>query len=180
MDTPNTPQDMPSAPNMGPVEQEHHMNPNKIIIPILLALVVILAGYFVLRGGDKAEFPGESEVIYTVLDNPAISKIPVGFPTDVPVEEQNIKESYKVNYFEEGVTQYTVAFNTEMSRGDLWKLYTDMFLAAGYTQDADKTSEGKGVLTGWRSGNKLNVAMSDYDGMQYVTINFIERQVSGE
>ena len=167
-----------NMPNMG--SEENHMNPNKIIIPILLVLVVILAGYFVLRGGDKAEFPGKSEVIYTELNNPAVSKIPVGFPIDIPVEEQNIKESYKVNYLDVGVTQYTVAFNTELSKEEIRKLYSDMFLAVGYTQDSEKAGKNENVLTGWRSGNKLNVAISDYDGMQYVTINFIERQVSEE
>lgn len=159
------------------------MNPNKVITTVVIVIIVILAGYFIFRSdGVKREpgLTGKSEVIYTELDNPAVSKIPAGFPTAVPVEEQNIKESYKINYLDEGITQYTLAFNTEMSREELWKLYSDMFLAAGYTQDTEKTSEEKGVLTGWRSGNKLNITLSDYDSQQYVTINFIERQVSGE
>jgi hypothetical protein len=169
----DTSQDMQ---NMG--AEEHHMNPNRVIVSILLVLIIVIAGYFIFWGGEKPAFSGKSEVTYTELNDPAVSKIPVGFPTTVPVEEQNIKESYKVNYLDAGMMQYVVGFNTEMSKEDIWKLYTDTFTAVGYATNDENMNEGKGTLTGYRDGNKLNIAISSYDSGSYVTINFIQRQVS--
>lgn len=160
-----------------------HSN-KRLIVSLVVVIAILIVGYMFFWKGDglyrEPGLKGESEVIYTDLNSETVSKIPAGFPVAVPVEEQNIKESYKINYFDEGITQYTLAFNTDLSEEEIWKLYSDMFLAVGYTQDSDKTSEDKGVLTGWRSGNKLNVTISQYDNQRYVTINFIERQVSVE
>ena len=156
------------------------MNPNKVIISVLIALVVILLGYFILKGGNTANTPANSEIIYTDLTSTEISKIPVGFPLNIPVEEQNIKESYKTNYFEEGVTQYTVAFNTSLTKEEVWKMYSDTFTASGYATNEENMNEEKGVLTGYRSGNKLNIAITPYAEGRYVTINYIERQRSAE
>jgi len=156
----------------------------RVIVSLVVVVAILIVGYMLFwAGSDVYREPGlkgESEVIYTDLNSETVSKIPAGFPTAVPVEEQNIKESYKINYFDEGITQYTLAFNTDLGQEEIWKLYSDMFLAVGYTQDSDKTSEDKGVLTGWRSGNKLHITISKYDSQRYVTINFIERQVSVE
>lgn len=166
---------------VGAPQPEGSQKETKLIVSLVIIIVVLVAGYFLLksnlgtkRGGETA---GKTETIYTDLAN-SVTKIPAGFPSNIPVEEENVKESYKINYFDEGVTQYTIGFNSNLSFDEIWKTYSDLFLAIGYTPDMEKTSKDKGIMTGYRDGNKLNVAISDYDGGHYVTINFIQRQVS--
>lgn len=173
METPQDMQNVPNVPNAG--MEEHHMNPNKVIIPVLLALVVILAGYFVLRSNNGVgELYPNGVVTQTDLET-SLTKIPTGFPDSIPVQGENVKESYKVDYEAEKVTQYTVAFSSELTQEEVWKTYADLFLSLGYASGEGDIDEGKGVMKGYRDGNKLNIAVSPYDTGSYVTINFIER-----
>ena len=178
----NTQMNAPMGVPQGVPQTDGVQKETKLIISIIVVAIVLVAGYFLLKSNTEvkkeAGLTGKSEIIYTDLTSTLLSKIPAGFPTNIPVEESGIKESYKINYFDEGVTQYTIGFSSALNNDEIWKIYSDLFLASGFALDTEKTSEDKGVITGFRDGNKLNIAVSDYDGGYYVTINFIQRQVS--
>ena len=154
---------------------EPEMNPNKIIIPILVAVVVILAGYFVFSGSssDPEQVMKGGEVTYTDLEN-SQTKLPADFPINIPIEAQNVKESYKVDYAQEEITQYTIAFTSKLDREVVWKAYSDIFLALGYAFLQTPDEEKNYVMKGFRDGNKLNIAVSPYDSGSHVTINYIQ------
>ena len=180
----NTQMNTPMGAPQGMPQTDGTQKETKLIISVIVVAVVLVAGYFLLKSNmgvqKETGLTGKSEVIYTDLTAVSLSKIPTGFPTNIPVEEGGVKESYKINYFDEGVTQYTIGFSSALSSDEIWKIYSDLFLASGFALDTEKTSKDKGVMTGFRDGNKLNIAISDYNSGQYVTINFIQRQVSVE
>lgn len=148
---------------------------HKAIIPIILAIVVIIAGYLIFKymNTPHTNMPA-GQVTYTDLKT-SVTKIPEGFPTNIPVEAQNVKDSYKVAVKDSSTTQYTVSFTSSLDKAALWKTYSDLFTSLGYAVDAGKTSQDSGVMEGFRSGNKLNISIKPYGSEQYVTINYIAR-----
>ena len=161
-------------------EPQTGSNKNHIVLYLVLILAVVLVGYFLLMVGIDGT-PRSSdrvEVAHADLSSDSAVRIPLGFPSNIPLEEQNIKESYSVNYLDEGVTQFTVAYNSDFSREEILKIYSDFFLASGYTSGDGDRDESKGTIRGWRSGNKLSIAVSPYGEGSYVAINYIRRQES--
>lgn len=101
--------------------------------------------------------------------------VPLGFPESIPVESNNITESVRVAYKEQGVTQYTVSYTSMKSRESLWDLYSGYMGKAGFTVDKTTSSKSLGQLSGNKGNDTLSVAISDHGGVALVQLNYLER-----
>ncbi|MHB1330484.1 MAG: hypothetical protein ACYCY6_00740 [Minisyncoccota bacterium] len=168
---------------------------NKAKIISVLILVILAAGAFVYmsnymgkseRSGEEGDGNTEQEissgssetvqVTETNITQGGISKLPSGFPSSIPVETINVKESYRVDYTDKGVTQYTVSYASMRTSGELWAVYYDFMNEEGYLIDEDVTSESLGQVTGFFNNDSLSVVISNQDGRSLVQMNLLVRK----
>jgi hypothetical protein len=103
------------------------------------------------------------------------SKLPAGFPRDIPVEQSNITESYRAVYTEHGVTQYTVSYTSNKSRDALWDLYNSYFKSVGYTVEQG-SSKTQGQISANKGSDTISVVLSARGGVSLAQISLLDRQ----
>jgi hypothetical protein len=152
---------------------------------LLIAAIITAAGivYFSRPGAETGEMqtPADSEsevevrVSKTDITQNGVSKLPSGFPKDIPVEVANITESYRATYSEKGITQYTVSYTSQESRDSLWDLYNNYLKTAGYTVDTRASSKSQGQITGVKNNDTLSTVISSRGNVTFVQINLLDR-----
>lgn len=161
-----------------------------ILVFLLLVLSVLVLTYLYKRGSDyppantennspqgEVEGSGEKvEVTQTNITGGGTSKLPEGFPAGIPVETINIKESYKVDYNDRGVTQYTISYSSMKSIDDVWTIYFDFMNKERYMIDMDATSRSSGQITGFLGNDSLSIVISAQNGGTLVQMNLLARQ----
>lgn len=153
-------------------------NKRTIILLIILAVVVIFGGYFWYT---KATFKPAP-----VQTNPNVDQNPVkveqaqggmtksligGFPSNIPVEAANIFESYKADYTDHGVTQYTVSYRSDKTVSALWDTYNGFMTAEKYV--ISTSDKSKGTLFGKKSDTSLLVTITTSGKQSVVKLNYI-------
>lgn len=160
-------------------------NSARVIIPALLALLLLVGGYFWFTARDGADaIPDDiqytpSEGVETEMINlnqASGARLPAGFPEWLGVELPNLKESYKQTYHEQGVTLYTASFTSEKSVALLWDDYRRYLGDQEYVVDPGASDRSKGALRGTKGNNEVVVVISSRDGGSYVQLNYIERK----
>lgn len=157
----------------------------KLIFSIFFALVIILVGYLLLKPGNLSRNKvselayagaGEVEVVHADLSDATLLKAPEGFPEYLPIESQNVTESYKVVFKDHNLTQYTVSFSSMNSRETLWSVYADIMVAQGYEIDESVTKSEQGSMRGFRTDRDLNITINSSGEGSFVTINYVEEK----
>ena len=154
-------------------------------VSILVGVVVVIgvAWYFLMpvpaatpvKVKQVNSGVAEVEVTKTDIAQNGISKLPVGFPKDIPVEVPNISESYRAVYASRGVTQYTVSYTSLKTREALWTTYSDFMNSAGYAVDKENSSKSLGQITGTKDNDTLSVVLSTHGGLSLAQLNFLDR-----
>lgn len=118
---------------------------------------------------------GDIVVTKTDLTQSGGSRLPEGFPGNIPVEVATITEGYKAFYKNLNATQYTVSYTSKKSRDDLWTLYSNFMDTGGYTLDKTATSKSLGQLSGTHTGDNLMVIISVRSGLSFVQMSYTDR-----
>lgn len=158
-----------------------------VSVLIGIAVVVGVAWYFVSPASspspsgvesakDMGVVTGTVEVVKTSIAETGGSKLPVGFPKEIPVEASNISESYRAVYASKGVTQYTVSYTSLEKREELWMLYSDFMQSTDYEVDTNVSSKSLGQITGTKNNDTLSAVVSVHGGLSLVQLNFLDRQ----
>lgn len=116
------------------------------------------------------------KVTETNITGGGASKLPDGFPPTIPVETINVKESYKVDYTDKEVTQYTVSYVSIKDSDELWTIYNDFMAKERYMIDTETTSRNLGQITGFSGNDSLSVVISTQKGSSLVQMNLLVRQ----
>ncbi|MBX4198871.1 hypothetical protein KW800_01180 [Candidatus Parcubacteria bacterium] len=159
----------------------------KLLATLVLLLLMFIGAWLYLREGDKttvvqtAVIGGETtetkvEVTKTDITQNGLSSLPVGFPSDIPVEVSNITESYRAAYQGKGLVQYTVSYTSEKSRESLWNSYSEFMNKSGYTIDKGSSSKSLGQIYGVKGIDSLSIIISVRGGLSLVQINLLDRQ----
>lgn len=167
------------------------MNPNIKFLSLLVLVVVALGlgWYFVSNrvpapiddvGGEVVKDENTKEINGVLVTEASLadtgSKLPAGFPRDIPVEQINVTESYRAVYEERGATQYTVSYTSNKSRDALWDTYNSYLKSAGYSIDTTSTSKSQGQIMGSRENDTLFIIISARSGLTLVQINLLDRE----
>lgn len=148
----------------------------------LVAIIAVGAWFFLREARPEASAPiaapvTEDKNIEVTETKPAETgrSVPLGFPESIPVETNNITESLRVAYKEQGVTQYTVSYTSVKSRESLWDSYSSYMNKAGFAVDKASSSKSLGQLSGTKGSDTLSIVVSDHGDVTLVQINYLER-----
>jgi signal transduction protein with GAF and PtsI domain len=156
----------------------------KLLLVLVIVVVLAIGGYLLLSGGagePKNETPIETVtkrdgVIVAKTDvTKSGSKVPQGFPSDIPIESVNITDSYKAFYERVQATQYTVNYTSDRDREDLWNMYSKFMNDSGYRIDVAQTSRGLGQISGAKGDDSMTVIVTSSNGISLVQLSYLDR-----
>lgn len=155
----------------------------KFIVPVLVLALVVLGGWLYSRESGSSPQATEQEVTTAVSNGVQVtktdtsksgSKLPEGFPEDIPVEAANIKDSYRAFYEKVRATQYTVSYISKLSKDALWKTYSDYMNSENYTVDPT-SSRSLGQISGVKGDDSMAVVITANSGVTLVQIVYLDR-----
>lgn len=148
----------------------------KIILTVVgVGLAVGLAEWLYLQenGGRLGNSNGNSSINFkTVSEIKVINGLlPQGFPSDVPVVGtigQVSKFAFDNGY------EYTINSTSPKSRDELWQMYNDYMVKAGYSlmYGTDKT---KGTVIGKKGNESMMVVISVRNKLSYILLTLVTR-----
>jgi len=165
------------------------MSPSIKFLTFLVLIVLILgAGWFYFSAKapqtdirEEAVVEEETEDINGVkvtqanIAETGTSRLPAGFPKDIPVEEVNVIESYRAVYTEQNVTQYTVSYTSTKSRDALWDMYNSFMKSAGFSLDTSASFKSLGQISGSKGSDGLSIVLSARSGLTLVQVSYLDR-----
>lgn len=173
---------------------EGHGREARVILPALLLVLLIGAGYYWYASRTSTPAPAENATTTTpaieVTGEPAanvevsradisagsVSKLPEGFPASIPVELPNIKESFKALYGDQKATQYTVSYTSSKTADQLWTIYTTYLASAGYKIDKTSSStKAPGNLRATKDQDEISIIITKANSSSFVQINLVDR-----
>ena len=154
----------------------------KFIVPMVILVLVVLGGWLYMRGSESAPQVVEQETT-TVSNGVQVTKtdtsksgsmLPAGFPKDIPVEEANIKDSYKAYYEKVKATQYTVSYVSKLSKDTLWKAYSDCMDSDTDSVDSSSCRSVR-QIAGVMGDDSMSVVITANAGVTLVQIVYLDR-----
>jgi len=159
-------------------------------IAVLLVVLLFVVGivYFFLNKSilspaplppqveEKSEEAFEIKHKYVMGESASSSKVPPGFPTEIPIEEENIIESYSVEHKNRSLTQYTVSFNTSRTPGQVYSDYEKYMTEAGYSFGRNGKDPQNYNLYGTLSNDDLSIYINFKGEKRHIVVGFIDRQ----
>jgi hypothetical protein len=159
------------------------INKTRVVLTALLILLVAIGGYLWLtKGTYHPKFTtevGEKQKVLVERSQPIDGDtvdLPTEFPAGIPVEADNVFESYKSDYQGKHVMQYTVSYTSSKSADELWTIYDKYMKSAKYDTANPATSKDKGTIYGLLDNKGLAVTIaSNGDKTNTVRLNYFVR-----
>jgi hypothetical protein len=157
---------------------------NKSTVTLVVVFIVLAIGIYLLvknsglKSGGMGEITQENIVVKNVDINSAESKIPEGFPSNIPIEALEIYTSNSLDYTDRGVIQHSVSYKTHKSVIDKNKEYYNFMVKEGYVlaEVAKTNTDTFKNLYGSKDGDVLTVTMSFQGNRTNVDVVFLDRQ----
>jgi len=162
---------------------------NRDVISLVVVFLALLIVVYLIQGtfkdnekaADQVSQPeGTKEnVIVRETNLNEVSgreRLPIGFPTDVPVDTSAIVESFSANYPDRGVTQSTVSFSSNKSQAALFSEYATFMTNTGYDFGQSGKNENLKTLFGTKDGNDLLIVFPINNSVTSVQITYVERK----
>jgi hypothetical protein len=157
-------------------------NENRIIIPALLLVLVLVGGYMYFNSRlslntfvPQSAETGKVEVNNLLTTHDETKTAPSAYPANFPIEKANITESYSVEYKDQGVKQDSVSYTSTATKDVLWKTYSDYFTANGFTIDTNATNKTNGVMSAAKEKQIISMVISTHGKVSLVQINIINK-----
>lgn len=156
----------------------------KLLFSVLIVAVALFL-WFALSTTERREKLEETPVeTVTKTDGVVVaktditkggSKLPQGFPGDIPVESISITDSYKAFYEKVNTTQYSVNYTSKRDREVLWETYYDFMNSSDYTVNMVTSSRNSGQINGTKGNDSLSVIITSNNGVSLVQISYLDR-----
>ncbi|TAL49358.1 hypothetical protein EPN83_01255 [Patescibacteria group bacterium] len=159
-----------------------------VAVLVVFAIILVGVAYFMMHSSysvpttqKQPSFPVTKENVSIQNINLATAKteaerLPAGFPSNIPVETKDAFESYRMDYNDRGVTQYTVSYKTAKSPAEKFKEYADFMIKDGFSFGTDGKNEKEGILYGTKSENSLLILIKSVEGKTYVQLSYLAKQ----
>jgi hypothetical protein len=168
---------------------------NKNLILIVVSLIVVLGIAYVISTSpqkeattsSKTDTANEHPVQQYTKENVTVakvdlskttgtSKIPSGFPKDIPVETANITDSFTANYPDKGVVQSSVSFTTAKTVSVAVSEYLSYMKKAGYIMNNEVMKTSKNYLLGTLNKSDLSIFVNSNNGKTQVQMTYLSKK----
>jgi hypothetical protein len=122
--------------------------------------------------GNTTTTNEDLQITKTDLSN-SQSRVPNGFPSNIPIESAGITDSSKAESSSE--TSYTVSYTSRKTKDEIWVLYSDFMMGSGYNIDRQVSSKSLGQIRGVKVGDTLTVIISTRSGLSYVQLSLTDK-----
>ena len=150
---------------------------NTVLLVIALLILLVVAALMTDTSKNK------STKEHVVVKSPDMQgggdnsqKIPEGFPVFIPLETEDIVESYSMNYPDRKITQHTVNYRSSKTQDQKYKEYLDFMTKNGFTFGPEGKNTKTGTLYAAKNGNDLLVVTTQVGQKTLVQIAYIDRQ----
>jgi hypothetical protein len=153
--------------------------------PILLGLaviVILIAAYFLWGSSNKQvgqnSFSSENVIVTptNVATATGEGKLPVGFPTDIPVEIANITESATLSYPDRKATLYSVSYFSTKQQEEIFATYGKFLADNGYKITNTDKSAAHMVYQATKDKNDITIVITPQPNRIMVQIGYVVRQ----
>lgn len=151
---------------------EQEKSPYKVLIAIVVFLVLL--GLYLLIAGGPSERNGEvnySQVNLLEAEAPH-ERIPEGFSVDIPVEYENITESYMVEG--EELTQYTVEYISSDTVEEKRQEYETYIEESAFSLEVSEGDEDLASVRGTTAQEDLIVLITHDAGITKVNLTYVQ------
>lgn len=165
------------------------MENNKGLV-IGIVVIILLAVLFLLLGsseapqtgqegdvvgeenvGEPSEVPGVvNEVDLNTASGDAVRL--EGFPSDVPVETDNVLDSFSIDY-DNGQREASIVYRSDASISELRDTYITYMQSAGYSVEQDDVTEQDALLFGSQGNSSLSVAIVQVEDEREVFVSVV-------
>lgn len=180
---------VPTPPPVVPTPIQNGGDPDsktRLTLGILLVVIIIGLAYL---GYSKypnifkqTNLPAEKSVVEKIdlskVEN--IGKLPEGFPSNIPVEGNNLIESVKITYPEQKSVLYSVSFNSARQSEELYSQYQS-FLSTknGFVIDNQIKTVERMAFQATKTGTKDSISITITPGTQgtnLIQISYVSKQ----
>jgi len=155
----------------------------KTIYAVIAIVVLIFAGWFVLKGRDsiptESPVPNKQDnapVNVVVTKTPEIKGVlsaPPGFPQSIPFEKAGIIESAITEFPDQGAKQFTLSYNSTKSVGAKYTEYKTYMQKMNYKiTEGDKNAAVRAIY-GVKTEANLSVVISAANGKTLVQLSYL-------
>lgn len=144
----------------------------------LLLLIMILSLVLKYKGGIKGDrkFSSENVTVENIDQSmQGVSKLPVGFPKDTPVELENIIEGTTLTYPDRKVTLYNVSYFSNKQQEEVFALFGKYLKDNGYTISVTDKTASKMMYKATKENNEMNVVITPQASRLNVLVSFVVR-----
>jgi hypothetical protein len=114
-------------------------------------------------------------VIVTQVDASSANRLPAGFPTDTPIELQNIVDSSVLSYPDHKVQVANVSYFSLKQQEELFSLYGSYLKGAGYTVTSTSKNSSVMLYSSKKGNTEMNISISPQGGRMLVLISQVIR-----
>ncbi len=174
---------IPPIPNKGGAESDSKMKASVGILILVIIIALAYLGYSKYPNlFKKTNLPVEKTVIekidFSKVEN--LGKLPEGFPSNIPVEKNNLTESTKITYTEQKTILYSVSFNSARQPEELYAQYKD-FLSAknGFVINNQVKTVERMAFQATKTGTKDSISVTITPGVQganFIQISYVSKQ----
>lgn len=164
------PSSIPPIPNKSGETSDSKVKTSVGILILVVLAALVYLGYSKYPSiFKKTNFSAEKSVVEKIdlskVEN--IGKLPEGFPSNIPVEKNNLIESVKITYTEQKSVLYSVSFNSARQPEELYAQYKD-FLSTknGFAIDNQVKTVERMAFQATKTGTKDNLSVTITPGVQ--------------
>lgn len=175
---------MPPQPTLSPRSSQSII----LIVALFIILLIIAFAMSTMPKKDvsinQVENPNSPQTIQKPLtvevkktdlvNTQGTNRLPLDFPSTVPVDVANIYDSYTATY--PTATQATVSYLTDKSIANTYTIYHDYMKKSGYVFRPAGEDVKNGILYGTLANNDLSILITPKDGKTSVQISFFKRK----
>lgn len=174
---------IPPIPNKSGGESDSKMKTSVGILILVIIIALAYLGYSKYPNlFKKTDLPVEKTVIekidFSKVEN--LGKLPSGFPSNIPVEKNNLIESTKITYTEQKSVLYSVSFNSARQPEELYTEYKS-FLSTknGFVINNQVKTVERMAFQATKTGTKDSISVTitpQSSGANLVQISYVSKQ----
>lgn len=162
------------------VPKKKSMSAGLIALMFFVLFCVVLVMYIGVENQDDQVPTIEKTVVYkgNLSATTREEKLSEGFPQNIPVFLDGVKDSTRVEYVENSSVLHSVTYVTEELKEDLIQKYKNFLVQGGYdTSGASSSTDQNEYMSGRKDNDEVSIVITAIEGgKQEVSVAFLDRQ----